>query len=121
VESFFETLDHPHSAALRALRDIILGADSSISEGIKWHVPSFRTTEYFATLHLRATPGVGVILHFGAKKRATLPARTAIPDPGAMLTWLARDRAVALFADIGDVRARRQQFAKLIQAWIQHV
>lgn len=121
VETFFATLDHPHAAELRLLRQIILAADPSIAEGIKWNVPSFRTTEYFATLHLRAKRGVGVIMHFGAKKRDDLSARAAIADEGAVLEWLAEDRAVATFLDLKDVEARRAAFTEILRQWIKHV
>jgi len=121
VESFFAALDHPHGAELRALRQLILDADPSISEGIKWNVPSFRTTEYFATLHLRAKRGVGVILHFGAKKRDDVAARAAIADPSSLLEWLAEDRAMATFLDLKDVEARRAAFTEILRQWIKHV
>jgi hypothetical protein len=51
----------------RGFRQIILDADASIAEGIKWNAPSFYTSEYFATIQLRAKDGVQVILHLGAK------------------------------------------------------
>jgi hypothetical protein len=121
VDVFFAKLRHPHADAFKALRTIILGADPRIAEGIKWSVPSFRTSEYFATFHLRTQRGVGVILHFGAKKRLDLTARTAIKDPTTMLAWLADDRAVVAFADLKDVQAKSQAFASLIRQWIGHV
>ena len=73
VEAFLEKLDHPRKPEIEALRRIILGAHASVHEGIKWNAPSFRTTEYFATFHLRAKDGVALIFHRGAKKRAVPP------------------------------------------------
>jgi hypothetical protein len=58
VEEFLETFDHPLKQEVIALRAIILGADARITEGIKWNVPSFRTSEYFATFHLRSNEAV---------------------------------------------------------------
>ena len=121
VDVFLAKLRHPHADAFKALRTIILGADPRIAEGIKWNVPSFRTSEYFATFHLRTQRGVGVILHFGAKKRVDLTARVQIRDPQSMLVWLADDRAVVAFADLKDVQAKAQAFATLIRQWIGHV
>ena len=68
VETWLAALDHPCKEEVLALRQIILAADPAISEEIKWNVPSFRTSEHFATLNLRVKKGIGVILHFGAKK-----------------------------------------------------
>lgn len=121
VDAFFAKLRHPHADAFKTLRTIILGADPRIAEGIKWNVPSFRTSDYFATLHLRTQRGVGVILHFGAKKRLDLAARTAIRDPASLLVWLADDRAVVAFADLKDVQAKAQAFSSLVRQWIGHV
>lgn len=121
VEAFLATFDHPAKAAILALRQIILEADPAIAEGIKWNVPSFRTSEYFATLNLRAKTGIGIILHFGAKKGAIATTGVAIPDPTSMLVWLGKDRATVSFRDLEDVEARRSDFTMLLQAWITHV
>lgn len=121
VETFLASLDHPHKPAILALRQILLGADPGIAEGIKWNAPSFRTSEYFATFHLRAKDGVQIILHRGAKKRADAAAGVSIADPESQLEWLGADRASVKFRDLKDVDARRAAFAALIRAWIEHV
>ena len=112
-------LEHPHKAAFGAIRQAILGADRSIQEGIKWKVPSFRTTQYFATTHLRAKVGVGVVLHLGAKLRA-IPS-VPIKDPEGLLEWLAKDRAIVCFAGVDDVRAKQAALQRIVRQWITHV
>lgn len=121
VEAFLASLDHPLKQEILALRQIILGADPSITEGIKWNAPSFRTSEYFATFHLRAKDGVQVILHLGAKTRDTSVSGIAIADPESLLEWLAKDRASVKFRDRKDIDARRSAFADVIRQWIKHV
>lgn len=121
VDAFLAGLDHPHKPEIVALRRIILGADARIGEGIKWNAPSYRTTDWFATTHLRARDGVHIILHFGAKKRAGFAPRDAIDDPDSLLEWLAEDRAVARFRDMADVEARQSAFAAVVRQWIEHV
>lgn len=121
VEGFLDALDHPHKPEILALRRIILGADAGIAVGIKWNAPSFRTSEWFATFHLRAKAGVQVILHFGAKVRDRSGARAAIADPQSILTWLADDRASATFRDLPEVEAKQSAFAAVIREWIRHV
>jgi len=121
VDAFMATLDASMKEAVEVLRSVILAADPGIGEGIKWHVPSFRTSDYFATLHVRMKTGVGVILHFGAKTHAIAESGVDIPDPGGLLVWLARDRALAAFADADDVRRREAEFTALLQAWITHL
>lgn len=85
VEAFLASLDHPFKQEILAVRQIILGADPSIAEGIKWNAPSFRTSEYFATFHLRAKEGVQVILHLGAKTRDSSASGVVIADPESLL------------------------------------
>lgn len=121
VEAFLAALDHPRMAEILALRQVILGADPTIAEGIKWNAPSFRTWEWFATFHLRAKQGVQVILHLGAKKRDAAAPAVGIADPESLLEWLGADRASVKFRDLADVEARGPAFAAVIREWIGHV
>ena len=121
VETFLAALDHPSKQEILALRRIILDADPTIAEGIKWKVPSFHTSDYFATMNLRAKTGIGVILHFGAKKSDISITGVAVPDPESLLEWLAKDRAMVTFHDLNDIEARRSAFTNLVREWIKHV
>jgi hypothetical protein len=121
VEAFLASLEHPFKREILALRQIVLGADPSIAEGIKWNAPSFHTSEYFATFHLRAKDCVQVILHLGAKKRDSGAAGVVIADPESLLEWLAKDRASVKFRDLEDIHARRAAFEDVVRQWIQHV
>ena len=121
VQTFLALLEHPLKPEILALRQIILNADARITEGIKWNVPSFRTSEYFATFHLRAKDGVQVILHLGAKIRDTAATGIAIADPHALLEWLSKDRASVKFRELEDIDAKRDAFTELIRQWIRYV
>lgn len=114
-------LDHPHKKEIEVLRRVILGAHSSISEGIKWNVPSFRTSEYFATFHLRAKDGVGIILHLGAKARGPATPKVEIKDPAGLLRWLGKDRAMVTFSDAKEVSSKRRAFEAVLREWIRFV
>ena len=119
VDAFMAALEHPHKDAVGAIRRAIFGADRSILEGIKWKAPSYRTTEYFATTHLRAKTGVGVVLHLGAKVRA-IP-KVSIEDPEGLLEWLAKDRAMVTFTGVDDVRSNESALQRVVRQWIVHV
>jgi hypothetical protein len=119
VESLLASLDHPHKPAIDRLRQILLDADPRIGEGVKWNAPSFHTSEYFATVHLRAKAGVQLILHAGAKKREHAVSAAAITDPESLLVWLAEDRASVTFRDLADVEAKRSAFTDVIRQWIE--
>jgi hypothetical protein len=119
VDGFMAQLEHPHKAAIEALRRVVRGADPAIAEGIKWNAPSFRTTEYFATTHLRAKQGVGLILHLGAKIRDLPDVR--IDDPDALLSWPAKDRAMVTFANVDGVRNRKSALEHIVRQWIRYL
>jgi hypothetical protein len=118
VDSFMAQLEHPHKPAIEAIRQVVCGADPAIVEGVKWNAPSFRTTEYFATTHLRAKQGVGLILHLGAKVR-DLP-EVRIDDADGLLHWLAKNRAIVTFANADDVRNRKGALEHIVRQWIRH-
>jgi len=119
VDAFMATLEHAHKGSIEALRDVILGADPSIAEGVKWKAPSFRTDEYFATMHLRTKSGLGLILHLGAKVREI--DGIVIDDPSRLLRWLAKDRAMITFENLEDVLAKESETVAILRQWIQLV
>lgn len=121
VDRFLATSDHPAVPLIGALRRIVLDADPSIGEGIKWNAPSFRTNEYFATTHLREKHGIGLILHFGAKKTAIATTGVEIADPAGLLQWLAKDRAIVRFADEAALAAQRAALQGVLREWIRYV
>ncbi len=121
VAAFMAVLDHPFKGEIERLRALILQADPSIAEGIKWNAPSFRTSEYFATINLRTKVGVGVILHLGAKARALPPGGLGISDPEHLLQWLAPDRATVNFADSEALQAKAVGFQDIVRQWITYV
>jgi hypothetical protein len=119
VDAFLAALGHPARDLVVALRALVLGADASIAEGIKWNAPSFRTQEWFATTHLRAKSGIGLILHFGAKKNAIAASGVVVADPAGLLQWLARDRALIAIRDVDDLAARGPALQALLRDWIR--
>lgn len=121
VDQFMAALDHPFKAELQTLRRAMLAVDPSIAEGIKWNAPSWRTSEYFATTHLRSKAGLGLILHLGAKVRALPDGGLDITDPAGLLKWLGKDRAQIEFASAADLAAKLPALQALLRAWIRYV
>jgi uncharacterized protein YdhG (YjbR/CyaY superfamily) len=120
VIAFLRELDHPLKKEIEDVRQIILGVSPEIREGIKWNAPSFRTTEFFATLNLRKDR-VCVILHMGAKVKETATKGVPIADPTGLLQWLAKDRCLVSFADGKDVQAKRSALQAIVREWIEQL
>jgi hypothetical protein len=121
VETFLAKLDSPFKSEMLAIRQIILAANPNITEEIKWNVPSFCTSQHFATFHLRAKDSLGIVLHLGAKVRDTAVIGIKISDPESLLEWLGADRAIVKFYDLKDIETKKLAFENVIQQWIQHV
>ncbi|KQV96142.1 DUF1801 domain-containing protein [Pelomonas sp. Root1237] len=121
VDQFMATLDHPFKAEIEALRQALLALDPSIAEGIKWNAPSWRTSEYFATTHLRSKTGLGLILHLGAKARELPEGGLQITDPAGLLKWLGKDRAQVEFTSAVDFTAKLPALQAVLKGWIRHV
>jgi uncharacterized protein YdhG (YjbR/CyaY superfamily) len=123
VVAYLDCLDHPLKKEIEAVRQIILGVSTEIREGIKWNSPSFRTTEWFATLNLRAKDGqerVWLILHLGAKLKDHTKGMK-IADPTGLLQWLGKDRALVMFEDVKDVARKRGALEGVLGEWIGYV
>jgi RNA polymerase sigma factor (TIGR02999 family) len=120
VDEFMRTLDHPLKPALEAVRSIILGVSPKISEGVKWNSPSFRVTEWFATINVRKDV-VLVILHLGAKVKDNSTAGLTVDDPTGLIEWLAKERAAVTFTDANAVKAGRAAFEHILRQWIATV
>ena len=113
-------LDHPLKAEIEAARRVILAADASIQEDIKWNAPSFRTTEFFATFHLRTRDRVHLIFHLGAKVRKPLP-KITLADPAGLVKWLAPDRCTVTLAAGAAGAKQHAALAAIVRAWIAFV
>lgn len=119
LDSLLDDLNHPFRTEIEAVRKIILAADPSIEEGIKWNSLSFRTVEWFATLNWREKSQVQIVLHLGAKVKANAVVAN-IEDPDDLLDWQAKDRAL-LTINPRDIERTQASITALIQEWIKHL
>ncbi|MGD9967239.1 MAG: DUF1801 domain-containing protein [Hyphomonadaceae bacterium] len=121
IAAYLKALKHPLKKEIEAVRLIILGVSPSISEGIKWNVPSFRTEKaWFATFNVRSHDSVRLIFHLGAKTRPGLKA-FKIADPKGLIRWLGKDRAMVTLGSGRDIPANRKALEAIVRAWIQQV
>ena len=121
VNQFMSNLAHPLHAEFEALRAIFLAADERILEGIKWKAPSFFYVDWFATFNLRATEEVQIILHTGAKVKASSIDGVPIDDPDGLLKWLAKDRCLLTLSGMADVESKRQAVSAIVKQWVDQM
>jgi len=121
VGEFMRELDHPLKRDIEIVRQIILNIDPGISEAIKWNAPSFRTTDFFATVNLRSRERVQLIFHTGAKVKGVATTGISIADPAGLLEWLAKDRCLVTLGVGKDIQTRRAAFEAIVREWIRWV
>lgn len=107
VSEWFERLDHPQKEAMMAVREVILGADSRISESIKWSSPTFSFNGDLASIQPRSKKLVSLMFHRGSE----IPGRHPSLEGDARLVRTMR------FADEDDVRKRRGELEAVVRAW----
>lgn len=121
VEAFLRTLKHPLQTEIEAVRLIILGVSPAISEGVKWNAPSFRTEkDWFATINVRSTKTVQLIVFLGVKKRTGLKP-FKLTDPNGLVKWLADDRILVTLGAGRDIPANRKALEGIVRAWLKHL
>jgi hypothetical protein len=117
VSALIATMTHPMKPTLETMRRTILAADSAVTEGVKWNSPSFYCHGWFATIVTGKPTQLDVVLHCGAKVRASSDVREAIDDPDDLLTWPSKDRAIASFGSDADFQTRQKSFSRIIGQW----
>jgi hypothetical protein len=119
VDAFMRVLVHPLHADIEAVRKIVLGADASISDGVKWNSLSFRRSDWFATVNLRSKDAVQLVFHTGAKVKDTPELK--IPDPAGLMLWVAKDRALVTLGSGKTLKANAKAFEAIVKAWLKYV
>lgn len=117
VAAFMSALDHPHKAGIECLRRAILGADTRITEAIKWNAPSFQLHDHFLTFKLFPPKQIQLIFHVGAKP--LVPARAFKLDlPATAVRWAAPDRCVLTIADSRQAAELAPCVAQAVGQWL---
>jgi uncharacterized protein YdhG (YjbR/CyaY superfamily) len=110
VDEFLENLSHPLKAEVEAMRSIIKGVDKDIVEEIKWRAPSFSYKgEYLVTFNLWEEKRIHLVFHnpriFRVKSK--------------LLEGDYKDRRMAYFSDMKDVKAKKSMLEKALKDLIK--
>ncbi|WP_432510157.1 DUF1801 domain-containing protein [Kineococcus sp. SYSU DK001] len=118
VEQYLDDLRHPLKDGVLRLRAAVLGCDAGLGEHVKWNAPSFcRDGRDLVTFRLHPRDRLQLVFHRGAKVRADTDG-FVFDDPTGLMTWLAPDRAVVDFPDLGAVAAHEAQVVELVRRWV---
>lgn len=119
VTQFLDHLHHPLRAEIEQLRHVILNANSSITENIKWNGPNYCfENEDRITMRIHPPKQIQLIFHRGAKKLAQ-PKDKIIDDNWGLLVWKEHDRAVASFKDASSIEQSKPALENIVNKWIE--
>ena len=91
------------------VRDIILATSEKIEEDIKWSTPTFMYKGNIASYYMNAKKMVSLMFHKGAM----------IPDKSGLLEGDGKEARVARFADVNDIKKKRNALESVIRQWIK--
>ncbi|CAG7616428.1 DUF1801 domain-containing protein [Paenibacillus allorhizosphaerae] len=120
VVEYLSNLDHPLKMEIEEVRQIILSANTQLSEHIKWNAPSFcYKNEDRITFNLHGKGFFRIIFHCGAKVKENRREGPLFDDHTGLLAWVAVDRAVVKIVDMNDVQAKKDRLTELVTKWIE--
>jgi hypothetical protein len=106
VDQWLDESDHPLEATMRRARDIILAADSRVTESIKWKTPTFAFKGNIASFNPSKNL-VSIMFHRGAE----------IPGDHPRLEGDGKLVRTMRFADLDELEAGRADLEAAIRAW----
>ena len=110
VDAFLRELNHPLTAEIEAVRSIIKGVNKDINEEIKWKAPSFNFKgEYLVTFNLWEEKRIHLVFHNPQISKVK----------SKLLEGDYKDRRMAYFADMKDVKARKPLLEKALKDLIK--
>lgn len=118
VTKFLNGINHPLRNEIERLRDLIVSAESQLTENIKWNGPNycFRSEDRI-TMRIQPPKQIQIVFHRGAKKLAQ-PNGRLISETSGLLVWKENDRAVATFKNLNDIELQETEFKNTISKWI---
>ncbi len=119
VTAFLDQLHHPSRAGIDRLRNIILSADETLTENIKWNGPNYSVGgEDRITMKTHpVSRRILLIFHRGAKKMEQLPDRL-IKHNSKLLEWKENDRAIITFKTLQEIEDHRQELSEIVSDWL---
>lgn len=108
VDTYLQKKEHPMTAEIQRVREIILAADDRIEEAIKWSSPTFIYKGNIASFFMNAKKFVSLMFHKGA----------LINDQSGLLDGDGKEARVARFENMDDIEQKKEALEGVIKAWI---
>lgn len=120
VDEFMHAMNEKQKEQVVLLRAIITDAHPDVIEHIKWNSPSyvFGGNDRI-TFSVRPGHHVAIVLHMGAARPENKKGKPVMSDSSGLIDWKSDTRGVISFADMNDIKAKRRQFATIVDRWLK--
>jgi len=119
VTKFLDSLNHPLRDEIDYIRTIIMSTELGLIEGIKWNGPNCSIqNEDRITIKIQPPKQIQVIFHRGAKVKVK-PNDRLLKDTYNILEWKEKDRAVATFKKLSEIRTCSPILKEIVIEWVR--
>jgi hypothetical protein len=108
VDEYLLKKDHPMTAEIQKVREIILSTDDRIEETIKWSSPTFTYEGNMASFFMNAKKFVSLMFHYGA----------SMPNKSGLLVGEGKQGKTARFDNMEDIETKKEALQSLVREWI---
>jgi len=123
ITTYIQKLDAPLSQLTEAVRQLILKADKSVGEQIKWNSPSFFYKGEMKPFDPKEYKRDIVVMNLRSSEvLLVFPTGAKVKDTSGLLEGDYKDgRRLARFTDPDDVKAKGKALQKVVKEWIKLV
>lgn len=121
VRAYMNQLNHPMKAEIEMVRRIVAGADSRLTERIKWNAPSFcldGDDRITFNLHGKGESFL-LVFHCGAKAKEDGNKTPLFNDETGLLNWVTGSRATVKFTGKDDIISKKAALETVIGKWLE--
>ena len=109
VDAWLKAYDNPMKPVVAAMREVILKADTRVTEAIKWQAPTFIYEGNNARFFPKAKSHASLMLHKGA----------VIPGDFPNLAGEGEEACSFKVASLDDLEAKADELAAILVAWCE--
>lgn len=119
VTEFLDGLNHPLRAEIEQLRKLILNAEPTLTENVKWNGPNYCIGDADRiTMKIQPPKQIQLIFHRGVKKLEQ-PKERLLATNSKLLVWKENDRALASFKNQTEIENTASELRDIIKDWIK--
>lgn len=105
---------------INALRQIIMQAETSLEENVKWNAPNYiyRGEDRITFNLMNKQDIVKVILHMGATMKENKTGEPILKDDEGIVEWNSDIRGTINFVDMDDINESKERLKRVIRSWL---